>query len=485
MEGVVTWANRVLLAVLLAVVAWHFALRVQLIADHRVDLGGAEINVVYGAQKILLGRPLYEDPEQPPFDVMQYTPAYYAMLAGLAEILGVPAADTYGLFRINRIMALVMNLLTSALVYALCRAVGVTRWIAIAVALFALVLFTEHSFGRGDALYALLFAAALLVHASGLEQHRHRALLFTALLSVLCVLAKQTGLLVIGIIAFDLLLRRAWREAWIFAVAVAALGSIAALAIATSASGPYFLKNTVQGLANGISPSMYREFRDLATCKYYAPFHAALLVLVARAIAFGGRTDRFLASAGGLSLAFGLLAGLKSGSNLNYLFEAHLLASVLVARSWRGTSRWPHIAMLLFMILFARHRSVLLQRRTDVAEVERHAAAYRADLAVHRALLNELGLKPAEKVLVTYRGHLELLLNGQGLVAQKDVVSWSVRDVYDLSAFIRMMDEGEVRYVIGESPRDTLRFRGHEWFPVRSVLEVEGRYVLQLPAVAP
>jgi hypothetical protein len=126
-----------------------------------------------------------------------------------------------------------------------------------------------------------------------------------------------------------------------------------------------------------------------------------------------------------------------------------------------------------------------LQRRTDVAEVERHAAAYRADLAVHRALLNELGLKPAEKVLVTYRGHLELLLNGQGLVAQKDVVSWSVRDVYDLSAFIRMMDEGEVRYVIGESPRDTLRFRGHEWFPVRSVLEVEGRYVLQLPAVAP
>ena len=70
MEGVVTWANRVLLAVLLAVVAWHFALRVQLIADHRVDLGGAEINVVYGAQKILLGRPLYEDPEQPPFDVM-------------------------------------------------------------------------------------------------------------------------------------------------------------------------------------------------------------------------------------------------------------------------------------------------------------------------------------------------------------------------------------------------------------------------------
>jgi len=485
MEGVVTWANRLLLALLLAVLAWHFALRVQLIADHRVDLGGAEINVVYGAQKVLLGRPLYEDPEQPPFDVMQYTPAYYTLLAGLADLSGVPPTDTCGLFRINRIMALVLNLITCALVYALCGAVGGLRQISIAVALFAFALFTEHFYGRGDSLYAMLFVAALLVHARGMEQHRRRALFLTALLSVLCVLAKQTGVLVIGIIVLDLLLRRAWREAWFFVVSLAVLAFPLLLAIAASGSGPHFLNNTVQGLANGISPSMFSEFRDLATYKYYAPFHAILLVLVARGIASGDRMDRFLALAGGLSLVFGLLAGLKSGSNLNYLFEAHLLALILATRSLRGPSGWPHMGMLLFMLLFARHRSVLLQRRTDAVETERHAAAHRADLAVHHALLNELELKPQDKVLITYRGHLELLLNGQGLVAQKDVVSWSVREVFDLSAFVRMMDEGEVRYVIGESPHDTLRFRGHEWYPVRTVLETEGRFVQQLPAAAP
>ncbi|HRD54204.1 MAG TPA: hypothetical protein PKY96_16315, partial [Flavobacteriales bacterium] len=473
-------------AVLLALAAWHFALRVQLITDHGVNLGGVEINVVYGAQKILLGRPLYEDPEQPPFDVMQYSPLYYGLLASVAKIAGVQPEETFGLFVLSRTLALLLNLLTCWLVFALCRALGCTRWGGLAVALFSFVLYTDHFYGRGDALYAMLFVAALLAHARVLDKAGPRAMVLAALLSVACVLAKQTGVLVIGIIGLDLLLRRAWRELRVFAIAVLAVSSMAALVIAVSASGPYFLKNAVQGLANGIAPSMYREFHDLATYKYYAPMHMALLVLVVRGFWIGDARDRLLSAAMALSIAFGGLTAFKSGSNLNYLYEAHLLVSIAAMRLVRGTSGWLSMAPLLVMLAFAQHRTRLLHKHVaDAVEREGHAAAHRSDIAVHHALVNELGLRPQDKVLITYRGHLELLLNGQGLIAQKDVIQWSVREVYDLSEFLRMMDDGEVRYVIGDSPRDTLQFRSHVWTPITTVLEVEGRYVQQVPGAGP
>ncbi|MFZ1693910.1 MAG: hypothetical protein WAT74_11985 [Flavobacteriales bacterium] len=481
MEKVVFWAQRALLAVLLALAAWHFALRIQMITDHGVNLGGVEINVVYGAQKILLGRPLYEDPEQPPFDVMQYSPLYYGLLAGVAKAVGVQPEETYDLFVLSRTLALVLNLLTCWLVFTLCRALGCARWGGLAVALFSFVLYTDHFYGRGDALYALLFVAALLVHARVLGKAGPRDMVIAALLSVACVLAKQTGALVIGIIGVDLLVRRAWRELRVYTIAVLAAGAVAALVIAASASGPFFLKNAVQGLANGIAPSMYREFHDLATYKYYAPMHIALLLLVVRGFRKGDAQDRFLSAAMALSIAFGGLTAFKSGSNLNYLYEAHVLVSIAAMRLVRRSQGWLSMAPLLVMLAFAQHRTRLLHKRVgDTVEREGHEAAHRSDIAVHRALVNELGLRPEDKVLITYRGHLELLLNGQGLIAQKDVIQWSVRETYDLSEFLRMMDAGEVRYVIGESPRDTLQFRGHVWTPITTVLEVDGRYVQQV-----
>lgn len=472
-----TWAPRMLLAMLLAVVCWHLSLRLRLIADPRVDLGGAEINTVYGAQKLLLGRPLYEDPEEPPFDVMQYTPAYYALLAGLAEAFHVGPQETDGLFQLGRITALIMNLLICALVFALCRSLGCGTWPSLVVAALTFTLFTEHFYGRGDALYALLFAGALFAYARWKVSDKAWMLLVAALLSVCCVAAKQSGIMVIGIILLDLLLSSAWRGMRLYGAALVLLLSLGWLLLVATGSATFFFKNTVQGLANGISPSMYREVFALATYKYYAPFHLAIALLAVSAVRSGDRMDRFLATAMVLALAFGLLTGLKSGSNLNYLFEAHSLAAIVAARWLRGTGGWRSAVMLLFVLAFVTYRTRLLQIRVGT-EPERtsQAAAHHADLTVHERLINGLGLEPEDHVLITYRGHLELLLNGQGLLAQKDVIAWSVGEVYDRSVFLKMMDAGEVRYVISDAPLDTLRFLGREW-ALDPVLDVEGRYV--------
>ena len=484
MRNAVTWVPRILLALLLAVAAWHLVLRLRLIPDARVDLGGAEINVIYGVQKVLMGRPLYEDPEQPPFDVIQYTPLHYGLLAGLARVFSLDYRDTHGLFILSRSVALALNLLTCLLVFALCRAVGCRPWPSIAVSALVFTVFTEHFYGRGDALYALLFVGALLAYARWQQRNGSRMLLMlTAMIAVLCVAAKQSGMLVIGIIGLDLLLQGAWRNAGRFALQVAVLMAIGALLIALNASGPFFLKNIVQGLANGISPAMYRELFDPPTYKYYVLFHLSIVLLILRAIRKGDRTDRFLATAAGASLAFGLITGLKSGSNLNYLFESHALAAIGVARWIGGASGVAGSFALLCALGFGTYRTRLLGHRSGTAdEREAHAAALHADRAVHGELIGRLGLKPQEHVLVTYRGHLELLLNGKGLLAQKDVIAWSVGEVFDRSSFHRMMDEGAVRFVISDAPMDTLRYLGREWAPLQPVLEVEGRYVLALPS---
>lgn len=477
-RSVLIWAPRILLALLLAVVAWHLALRLRLVTDPRVDLGGAEINTVYGAQKLLLGRPLYEDPEMPPFDVMQYAPAHYAMLDGLARSMGVGPEDSCGLFKISRCLALLLNLLTCAVVFALCRAIGCPAWPSMAAAALTFTLYTEHFYGRGDALYALLFTGALLAYTRWMLSGDARVLLLAALLSVCCVSAKQTGALVIGIVLLDLLMSRAWRGARLFAAALVVLLGTGWLLLVSTGSATFFFKNTVQGLANGISPSMHRELFDLVTYKYYAPFHLAAVFLLVRAFRSGDRLDRFLGAAMVLSLAFGLLTGLKSGSNLNYLFEAHMLAAIAAARRLAGIGGWRAVVVLLFVLAFSTYRTRLLQLRVGTEEErERHATALHADLAVHDRLIREFGLKPEDWVLITYRGHLELLLNGQGLLAQKDVIAWSVEEVYDRSVFLGMMDGGDVRCVISDAPLDTLRLFGHAW-ALDPLLEEEGRYVL-------
>lgn len=66
-------------------------MRIDLLHVYYVDFGGLDPNVVYGTQRLLLGEPLYQNPEQSPYAIIQYMPIYYHLCAWLAAKLGIHA----------------------------------------------------------------------------------------------------------------------------------------------------------------------------------------------------------------------------------------------------------------------------------------------------------------------------------------------------------------------------------------------------------
>lgn len=482
-------ARRALVILILCLMAIQLGFRVRLITDHRVDLGAQEINVVYGIQKIMLGRPLYEDPEAPPFDVMQYTPAYYFLCAGTGSVVGIEVNDTYALFLLSRIISLLLTLTTCWLIYLLCRSLGADAWMGVAAAALVFALHSEQFYSRIDSLYALFFAAALLVFVRSLRILPAEGLagdgkkwFVCALLCALAFLTKQTGVLIIGIIGLHLAIERSWRMLGRFTIACALLIA-AGLGLLLMDSAPEDLwKNTVQGLMNGLAERPFHHYRDPGVYKFYVGWHLAAVALMWLFLRTGNAVFRFLAVAMILSLLFGVAGSFKQGSGSHYLFEFHLFV-VVSCVAWLGSrsepaSRLAPILFLTYGLLFMVHRTRQIQAWTgDEAERSASNRAHVADLRTFNVLVNDLGLQPDDRVYVTYRGHLELLLNGQGLLAQKDIIEWSTTPPFDLRAFEQAMSDGTVRYVISENVTDSVRIMGRSYPLFRPIRECEGRII--------
>lgn len=474
--------KRGIVILILGLMVIQLGFRIRLISDHRVDLGAQEINVVYGIQKIMLGRPLYEDPEASPFDVMQYTPVYYFLCAGIGSVVGIEVDDTYALFILSRIISLLLNLATCWLIYLLCRSVGADPWMGLAAAALVFALHSEQFYSRIDSLYALFFAAALIVFVRSLRAGDGRKWFVLALLCALAFLSKQTGVLIIGIIGLYLAIERSWPTLGRFAIATA-LFIGAGLGVMFMDSSPTDLwKNTVQGLMNGLAERPFHHYRDPGVYKFYMGWHLAAVALIWLFVRNGNAVFRFLAVAMILSLLFGVAGSFKQGSGSHYLFEFHLLV-VVSCIAWLGsvpdpTSRLAPMLFLSYGLLFMLHRTRQIQAWTGDEEKRSTAlTAYTADLRTFEVLVNELDLQPDDRVYVTYRGHLELLLNGQGLLAQKDIIEWSTTPPFDLRAFEQAMDDGTVRYVISENVTDAVRIMGRSYPLFRPIRECEGRTI--------
>ena len=92
-------------------------LRLHIIPFYGVEIGGIEINIIDGIAKILSGKKLYGDPANPPYDIFQYTPMYYYLVAGLANLLDISSADPQKIFMLSRSVALASNLLTFLIIF--------------------------------------------------------------------------------------------------------------------------------------------------------------------------------------------------------------------------------------------------------------------------------------------------------------------------------------------------------------------------------
>ncbi|MBX2973748.1 MAG: hypothetical protein KF797_11630 [Flavobacteriales bacterium] len=466
-----------------AVFAWNASLRWQMLFQHRTELGGVEHNVVHGIQKVMLGHTLYEDPEQPPFDVIQYTPAYYVLCAGIGKLMGLHGDDARAIFLLSRSVALALWLLTGLLVYRACRMAGAVSWSAALAAGITLCTAWEQSFSRMDALAEATTAGVVLLFIRWLVSGEQRALILASVVAVLGVFAKQSGVVMVAAPVLYLLLARQWKPLRIVLITMS-IASVAGFGATLLLGTPLAIyQNTVLGLRNGFSWMMYTELFNPPTYKYFIGWHILAAIVVLRGLRSPHAPLRFLALAIPLSLGFALITGLKYGSRLNYLHESLMLTFMGIAillpqtkPAWRNMIGW---SLALYGLLFASFRtnSVMAWHRVGDPDAI-HAKHLDDDIAVRDALVHDLGLKPDEYVFITYREYLEHFFVGQSLLTQKDIVQYSRDRLFDYTDFHRAMTDGTVRFVITDGATGPITYMDSTyagWEPLR---KVRGRIIL-------
>ena len=105
-----TFLFKVIFSLLCLVFLYTLTLRIILVFSYIPETGGASLDVLYGILRILKGRNLYNNPELPPYAVVQCMPLYYYVVAGLSQILGI-SQSIHAVSVINRLCALGFNLL--------------------------------------------------------------------------------------------------------------------------------------------------------------------------------------------------------------------------------------------------------------------------------------------------------------------------------------------------------------------------------------
>lgn len=474
-----TWVQIALVIIVLV----HLGLRLYMVPQYRSELGGVEHNVIHGIQKLLLDIPLYQDPEQIPFDVMQYTPAYYALCAAIGKVSGIHGDDARAVFLISRIMALLLSVFSTVVVYRICRTAEAPNWASMLAAGSAFCTYTEHFYSRPDALQSFASLLAILFFIRWLSTPSERLLILTAAFAVLGLFAKQSGALVLALPFLFLGLQRNWRAVRTYVLTASTTIAIG-LGITLIWTTPMSLwKNTVQGLANGHSWMMWQELFDPATYKYFVGWHLLGVLILVRGLRSTSPQLRFLALATPLAIAFGLLTGLKSGSRLNYLHEGLTLVfigtAVLLGREdlrWKNGISW---AFALYGLTFMAWRTKSTEHwaSLDGPNSTRYAECQR-DLAVKAVLVNELGLQPTDHVLLLYRDYLEHFLVGQSVLTQKDVIHYSTEPPFNYASFRKAMNDGTIKYVITDEPRRAFTILDDtytSWAPIR---EVQGIRIL-------
>jgi 4-amino-4-deoxy-L-arabinose transferase-like glycosyltransferase len=458
-------------------------LRIVVFGIYKVDCGGSDENVLFGIQRILLGQPLYQNPNLPDYAIIQYTPFFYYLNAAIAKLLGLHAPDLQALYQVARGLNICLNLLTILLAAAIIRSQGFSRRIAFTYALPAIMILTTHYYVRIDSLQLFFFTAAMAVYIRYLQRGGFWRLLLAAGLCGACVMAKQSGILAIGIIGFSLLcLERRILTAVLFGiVSVGAAAGIAWLCIGNNWIGLY--QNPYLGLKNGIDWTwLYTIFIsqfyfDLILC-YFLGFIIAIY-------AFRHTTDkvyRFIGAGAVLSFFFALITGLKIGSSNNYFTELLLFVllglPLLLGSAYRGQKlfrigQWTvtvrRFAGIAFFVLITSKTmgfftSVYIEQRL-VSE----PSLYTSGQALHRYFKDSLALKQGEYVYFSQRDYLDNFFIGNSIMGCRDVIlqTWKgAPGTFDYTPLRHGMNSGLIRYVVTHSDEKDLNERTREEMPI-------------------
>ncbi|MBD2752095.1 hypothetical protein IC230_04265 [Spirosoma sp. BT704] len=429
------------------------------------DIGGVESNVIYSVLRMLAGFPLYQNPEQAPYAITQYSPIYYYLTVGVSRLVGLTADDVYDVYAVGRCISLVANVFYVWGIVWLARRLQLTTSVAILVGLLAFILLPPQSYGRPDSLYNALVIWTLWAVLGWISSDSAKSLVYgaalTACLAALALFSKQSGLclpiIIGGYLIFVSPISRqifpflGWYALFIGLLYYSLFWQDATLIYA----------NVIQGVSNGIDLA---NFKHNLVDHYLRPF--AWLVIPSLAISirysiFEQGARQFIGlSVLGLFL-FAMATGLKWGSALNYFTEFTGLSFLLIADTIRlfrsKLSDWANVGRLALLLAviwvvpvnamnFNWERS--FNKPVDMTQ-------YQQEQAVAQYVKNELTKHNNGLVYSTLynSSYLNAFLFRHCIVPQQDLMIGSAYPLrsFDYTDLDRAAQDGRVQFVISRN----------------------------------
>ena len=295
------------------------------------EIDGFERNVVWGIQQLMAGNPLYSNPDAAPFAMIQYMPLYYHIICWFTGIVGIHPDDAHDIFLLARNFNLLLNLLTSGLLFTLLHyRLKVSFSLAAGTGMITFLLMPAFSLAARPDMLKVFFIILHIFVLIYFQRWRLRYLMPASLIcALLCFLSKQDALTSFGLMPLAFLMGKEWRNLFTYTFSSLAVTVLTIVFLQSSNEG-WFLANALGALQNGISLNWFKSgfFHFFGL---YALFFAPALVLSLEFAQDKNRIFRILSAAFLLTFFPQLAASLKFGSGSNYFLEATLISCLLLA----------------------------------------------------------------------------------------------------------------------------------------------------------
>lgn len=445
-----------LLAIVILVFSAYLYFRYHLVYVHRLDLGGLENNVIYGIQKILAGFPLYINPESPPFDLIQKSPAYYYLLAGLCRLFNISMEQPIEIFRLSRIVSLILNLISIGVFGVMSyQCFKIKRVATLIMSMVMMMIYTQHYYSRLDALYGFFFVLSLYCFFKYWSHFQKKYLLATALCCVFLVFSKQTGAVLVLGMGLSLL----WTsDRWFNLLIFASTGIIATLVLILLWDiYPYFYyQNAILGVRNGWS---FDFLNGVLTSQYQLSLIVVCLwsLYLFYETRAGDNLSNLLFSFTLFYLLFGLVSCLKIAAGLNYLIEYKiLLLLILGTLAFQRHHQMPYatIARLLFYFVVLNIVASKIHHtynQYQFGNYKDNIEQYEKAQAISTYFKQELNLTPNEYIYFEENSFITHFLPSNMLLSVKSTTTEvynSNTQTLNYKALFEGMNKGLIQYLL-------------------------------------
>ncbi len=419
---------KILLLIVLIFVGLHCFFRLKILFFYSSDIGGIEQYPTAIIQQLMLGIPLYNDPEIVPFRVVQLMPLYYKIAAFTGNLLHIDPNEPYQVLILSRSFSLICNILTLFFLYLIIKKHLFIHFnIALSLSLFFFFLLREWYFSRSDSLYILLHIISLYNFIFFLKSTKKQHLLFACVFGMLAFFTKQAGAMILIYMFVVLFLEKKYTNLMLFSVINCSLFLLFFQIFIGFENIFLWYKNNILGLRTGFDSGFYT-----AMFRYKGNFYIigwlVLAFFMLKKYFFSSKSlEKNLVIGSIVAFLFAIITGAKNGASFNHwtelwIFTFLLLSTYLSENSNPKIYTFAPILLLFFAtaitMTYSYYASIYTARKWRTDEPYR----YESQRKVANYIKNNLAIKENEYIYTTFRDFLDLFLPKNTCAIHKDMI---------------------------------------------------------------